>query len=200
MRRRMMCVPMILLCLVLTACGGKNGGGKAAEELALTIRAEHIAMNACTAHAEITADYGQRVYAFGLDLAWEKEGDLLLTLTAPEMVAGAVARIRAGETWLEFDGARLETGPLSSSGLSPVDAIPTLLSYAQVGFMAECGMVELDGVSALRVDCRDPDLPAGSGNEVSLWFDAGTHALLRGELASDGFTVIQCVFSNFSMT
>ena len=108
---------MIVLCLLLAACGGE-GGGSEAEELALVIRGEYLAMTGCTAHMEVTADYGQRVYTYGIDLTWQREGESTLTLTSPENVAGTTVRIQAGETWLDFDGVRaqaaLEAGRLLS--------------------------------------------------------------------------------------
>ncbi|MFQ7454198.1 MAG: hypothetical protein ACLRNQ_25725 [Flavonifractor plautii] len=85
-----------------------------------------------------------------------------------------------GETALEYDGMRVETGPLDDSGMSPVDAVPVLMDYVQEGFIAECGM-EAQGESEVsRVVCREPESAAGEGRECSLWFDPSTHALLRG--------------------
>ena len=82
--------------------------------------------------------------------------------------------------------------------MSPVDAIPALLRYAQKGFMAECGMETVEEAELLRIVCRDPEGTAGVGQECSLWFDSETHALVRGELSQDGFTVIQCRFTEFA--
>ena len=54
MRRRLLCVPMMTLVL-LTACGG-TAAGDPAEELALAVRGEYLAMERCAAEVEITAD------------------------------------------------------------------------------------------------------------------------------------------------
>ena len=189
-------VLMMSLCLVLTACGGA-GGMSEAERLALDIRGELLEMDGCAASLEVTADYGQRVYTYGMELNWRRGGETLLTLTSPENIAGVTARISAGETALEYDGTRVETGPLDGSGMSPVDAVPVLLDYAEGGYIAACGMETVDEREVLRVDCREPEAAAGEGRACSLWFDPSTHALLRGELSQDGFTVIQCEFSNF---
>ena len=188
----------ISVCLALAACGGE-AGESGAEQLALDIRGEYLEMAGCTAALEMTADYGQRVYTYGIDLSWQREGETVLTVTAPENVAGVTARILEGETALEYDGMRVETGPLDDSGMSPVDAVPVLLDYAEGGFIAACGMETLEEQEVLRVDCREPEAAAGKGRECSLWFDPSTHALLRGELSQDGFTVIQCVFTEFQM-
>ena len=61
---------MILLFL-LSACGSQ--GGSEGEELALTIRGEYLAMDRCDCQAQLTADYGQRVYDFTVSAAVEGE-------------------------------------------------------------------------------------------------------------------------------
>lgn len=198
MRLKRAGAPIIILCLLLSACGGGELGDRS-EQLALDIRGDYLAMTACTATAEMTADYGQRVYEYSMEISWQREGETVLSITAPENIAGIQARIQNGETALEYDGVRLETGPLNEQGLSPVDALPVLLAAAREGFIAECGMETLNDAGTLRICCRDPESQAGSGQEITLWFEPDTGALLRGELAVDGFTVIQCVFTSFSM-
>ena len=123
--RRSLLICVLMMTLSLSACGG-GGGGSEAEELALTIRGEYLAMTSCAAQAVVTADYGQRVYRYELSAAVNGE-DALLTLTAPETVAGLTARIEEDEGWLEYDGAILETGELAPGGLTPMGAIPALL-------------------------------------------------------------------------
>ena len=90
MRRRLLCVPMMTLAL-LTACGG-TAAGDPAEELALAVRGEYLAMERCAAEVAVTADYGQRVYEFLLSAAVDGE-ETVLTLREPELAAGITARI-----------------------------------------------------------------------------------------------------------
>ena len=115
--RRSLLICVLMMTLSLSACGG-GGGGSEAEELALTIRGEYLAMTSCAAQAVVTADYGQRVYRYELSAAVNGE-EALFTLTAPETVAGLTARIEEDEGWLEYDGAILETGELAPGGLTP---------------------------------------------------------------------------------
>ena len=190
MRKLLLCVLMTTL---LTGCG--STGVSEAEELALTIRGEYLSMNGCAVQASITADYGQRVYQYELAAAVNGE-ETLLTLSAPETVAGLTARITGEKGLLEFDGVSVETGPLDEHGLTPVSALPALLETARSGYIVSCALEEEGAV--LRVDCGDPAGSPGTGTEAVLWFDAATHALVRGEVSVDGFRVILCEFADFT--
>ena len=191
MRKGLICV--LMTTLLLAGCGG--AGVSEAEELALTIRGEYLSMENCAVQAAVTADYGQRVYEYQLTAAVTGE-ETVLTLTAPETVAGLTARITGEENRLEFDGVSVETGPLDPSGLSPVSSIPVLLEAARSGYMTACALEE-EG-TLLRVDCGDPAGTPGTGTETALWFDASSHALVQGEISVDGFRVILCEFSDFT--
>lgn len=194
MRKLLFCVPMMIL--LLSACTG-GAEGNEAEELALQIRGEYLAMGSCAGQAAITADYGQRVYQYELAVAVDGE-ETTLTLSAPDTVAGITARVTGQDGQLEYDGLSVETGPLDPEGLSPVSAVPALLEGARSGYIVSCALEE-DG-TLLRMDCGDPEGTPGTGSEVSLWFDTSTHALSRGEISVDGFLAILCEFTDFAMS
>lgn len=191
MHRLWLCVPMIAL--LLAGCGRLEVSE--AEQLALEIRGEYLELERCSASLEITADYGQRVYQFKMDAQVQGE-DAVLTLTAPETVAGLTARWAGEAGTLEYDGVAVETGSLDPEGLDPVSAFPVLLEAARSGYMAACALEE-DG-AVLRVDCGDPAGTPGQGTETTLWFDGETGALLRGEIRVDGFRVIGCACTAFT--
>ena len=185
-----------MMILLLSACTG-GAEGNEAEELALQIRGEYLAMSSCAGQAAITAGYGQRVYQYELAVAVDGE-ETTLTLSAPDTVAGITARVTGQDGQLEYDGLSVETGPLDPEGLSPVSAVPALLEGARSGYIVSCALEE-DG-TLLRMDCGDPEGTPGTGSEVSLWFDASTHALSRGEISVDGFRAILCEFTDFAMS
>lgn len=191
MRKCLVCV--LMTTLLLAGCGQRRGNE--GEELALTIRGEYLAMEGCALQAAVTADYGQRVYRYEMAVAVSGE-ETVLTLSAPETVAGLTARTAGEENRLEFDGISVETGPLDEDGLTPVSAVPALLEAARSGYITACALEE-DG-AVLRVDCGDPAGSPGTGTETALWFDVSTHALTRGEISTDGFRVILCEFSEFT--
>ena len=190
MRKLLICVLMTTL---LTGCGA--AGVSEAEELALTIRGEYLEQTSCTAVADVTADYGQRVYQYQMEVSVEGEETALL-LSAPETVAGITARLSGKDSLLEYDGISVETGPLDEDGLTPVSSIPVLLEAARSGYMTSCTLE--DEERTLRMDCGDPEGAPGTGREITLWFDASSHGLTRGEIRVDGFRAILCEFSDFT--
>lgn len=195
MRAKLFCTPMILLLLVLSACGSKTASEDA---LALRFRTDYLAMQSCEGKVNMVSDYGQRVYNYTLSFNWAKEGDMVLTLEQPEALSGITARITQGETSLEFNGASLETGPLSPDGLSPIDSLPATLDYIMNGYIAECGKESLGEVSCLRLSFRNPEQAAGEGEEAVLWLDEETGNLVQSEMMSQGTTVVRCQFTAFT--
>lgn len=188
---------MIFLLLAASLCGCTGADDE--NELALQVRSEVLAMESCSGTMEVTADYGQRVYQYAVEFSGNpKQADgLTMVLTAPQEVAGITAKIEKGKTSLAFDGVQLETGPLNEDGLSPLDALPAFLTAMESGYMAETGSELLGERDTLRITCRDPEQAPGQGLETVLWFDKAQKTLLRGELRSDGTTVVRCEFSAF---
>ena len=185
-------ISLLLLCL-LRGCTGADSNN----DLTLELRSDFLSREGCSGVMELTADYGQRVYAYTVEFDGTVKDGMTLVITAPEEVAGITANIREGQTYLEYDGVRLETGPVNEEGLSPLDALPTFLSAMESGYIAETGSEMMGETEVLRICCRDPETDPGQGLETVLWFDKAQKTLLRGEVRSDGFTVIQCEFSAF---
>lgn len=193
MKKRLLFLPMMLL--LLTGCGGGQEGKTGAEALAVAIRGEYMAMTAYSLQAKVNADYGQRVYDFTLSVTSDGE-ETTVVIQEPEMLAGVTARIDGDEGTLEYEDLSLETGFLDGESLSPVSALPTLVEGARTQYIDRCTLA--DGV--LEVHCADPEEDAGTGREVTLYFDAQTHALTGGEISQDGRRVITCEITEFTKT
>ena len=195
MGAKKVCTRMISLLLLCLLCGCT--GADSNNDLTLELRSDFLSREGCSGVMELTADYGQRVYAYTVEFDGTVKDGMTLVITAPEEVAGITANIREGQTYLEYDGVRLETGPVNEEGLSPLDALPTFLTAMESGYIAETGSEMRGETEVLRICCRDPETDPGQGLETVLWFDKAQKTLLRGEVRSDGFTVIQCEFSAF---
>lgn len=179
--------------MTLLPCSGcGRDEGQQALDTALTIRSEYLALDSFCAQAGLRADYGQRVYDYTLEVSAGPE-ETVLTVTAPELVAGITARTAGEGSYLEYDGLQLETGPLDKDGLTPISAIPAMLEAVRSRYITSCCFQE-DGL--LRMDCGSPDAPVGTGTEFVLWFDAENHDLVAGEISVDGYRRISCEFSS----
>lgn len=183
----------LLAAVLLCGCTGEQEDN----DLTLQLQKAFLSRAGCAGTMEITADYGQRVYSYTVTFSEETGKGLSMVLTAPEEVAGITATLEEGQTFLQFDGVCLQTGPLNADGLSPLDALPACLAAMESGFVAETGREQLGETEALRLCFRDPERPAGQGLETVLWFDRAQKTLLRGELRSDGTMVVRCEFSDF---
>lgn len=186
-------VLFLLMAVFLCACVGEE----ADNQQILQLRSDFLAMDQCSGSMEITADYGERVYDYTVTFSGTRKDGLTMVITEPETVAGITAKIVDGETFLVYDGVQLETGPLNEDGLSPLDALPSLISAMSSGYIAETGTEMLGERETLRVCIRDSKKEPGQGLEQILWFDKAQKTLLQGEIRSDGPTVIRCSFSDF---
>lgn len=181
----------------LSACSGE--GGADADGAALSVRGAYLSMSGCSGTLEVTADYGQRVYTYGMALDWSRDGETVLELTSPEEVAGLRARLTEEGGALEYDGVSVETGPLTGEGLSPMEAPLALLDGVREGYLASTGLETVDEREELHLVIRAPEGVPGTGTELEVWCDPETGALLRGEILSDGRTVVTCEFQSFTM-
>lgn len=194
-RKALSCV--LMMTLLLSGCGAKSGDSP--EQHAAVIRGEYLSMTAWSATVDLSASYGEQVFDFTVDAAWEKEGDLVITVTEPDLLSGITARIRDGETVLEYDGAGVSLGMLDISGLTPVTALPALMECVTKGYMARCGWSGEGEGKTLVILCRDPDRSPGEGTEYTLYFDPATHALLRAEVSVDGALCLTAALRDFTM-
>ncbi|MCD7844110.1 MAG: hypothetical protein LUG17_05760 [Clostridiales bacterium] len=188
--QRICFVVFCLLSLPLSGCGGASGPEDAVREM----RTLYQSAESVSGVADITADYGQRVYTYTAAV----EGTVstgTLTVQAPENIAGTVIQWAEDATSLTYEETTLETGALSDSGLSPADAIPAVLASCRAGALVECACEEDGGV--LYAELENPE---DESVTVSCWFDAENYVLQRAELSEDGTTVLTLVFSDFGIT
>lgn len=193
MRKVFSLFALMMLLLPLGSCFW-GGEGQKALDAALTIRGEYLAMSDFSTQVQLRADYGQRVYDYTLDVSSTKD-EMVLTVAAPELIAGVTARLKAEQSFLEYDDVCIETGPLNSDGLTPISAVPAILEAVRGAYITSCCF---DDGGILQVYYGDPDSPPGTGTEYVLWFQPETSNLTRGEISVDGRRCIECTFSPFT--
>ena len=193
MRRLLSCV--LMMTLLLSGC--KGNGDNSPEAAALALRDTYGNLAGWSSMADITAGVGDKVFDFTLDVSWQKEGETVLTITAPEVLAGITARIAGGETVLEYDGAGLSLGLLDGRGLTAVSAVPWVMEQIAGGYMAKCAWAG-ENKELLEITFRDPEAGANRGAEFRVTFGRETLALNGAEVSVDGASVLTIVFHNFT--
>lgn len=195
MRRMLSCVLMMSLLL----CSCKAGVGEMTPDTAaLAVRDTYGNLAGWSSTVDVTAEVGDKVFDFTLDAQWRREGETVLAITAPELLAGITARTARGETVLEYDGAGVSLGLLDGEGLTAVSALPWLMEQVDRGYMARCAWAG-ENQGLLQVTFRDPEAEANAGTECRITFDRESLALTGAEVSVDGASVLTARFSNFTM-
>ena len=194
MRKLTACV--LMMTLLLSGCQAGTAG-ETPEDAALAVREEYKALAGWSATVDVSVCYSETVYDFTLDAKWQRKGETVLTVTAPDLLAGVTARIAEGETVLEYDGAGLSLGLLDGDGLTPVSAVTAFMEQIEKGWMAKCAWSG-ENDELLQISFRDPELEADTGTQFLLTFDRASRALLSAEVSRLGETVLTASIRNFT--
>ncbi|MGI5976670.1 MAG: hypothetical protein ACOX68_03090 [Candidatus Limivicinus sp.] len=111
---------LISLCLLLSGCSDSELKEKCENFSTETSARENLSFT-----SKLRAEYDNRTNEFILEYSSDPQG-CTVRVVSPEIIRGITARAADGETALEFDGLRLDTGELDDFGLSPVSALPLL--------------------------------------------------------------------------
>ena len=178
---------LLLIVFTMTGCAGhtpKTG------QQALDFRTALMEQGGCSFTAQITADYGSRVYSFTVDCVNEKDRTQIQVLE-PESIADIRATVSADGTKLAFDGAELDFGKLANGHVSPITA-PWLIHHCWIGeYIAWSGN---DG------DLERVTYLSGYDEEeltVDTWFSDGIP--IRSEVVYDGVRCLVLELSDFQM-
>jgi hypothetical protein len=186
-----------MITLLLTGCGKQQDDTP--ENLAAQIRAEYMSLSGWSSDVNLSAEYGEQVFDFTVNASWKREGDTVITVKKPDLVAGITARIRDGETVLEYDGAGISLGMLDLSGLTPVSAIPAIMACITTGYLARCSWLGEGENRKLIVLSRDPNEAPEEGTEFTICIDPITHAIERAEVSVNGELRLTAQFTDFTM-
>ena len=121
-------VCVFLLSACVSACGNR------VDDLApmMQLRQDLAKADGCSFLAEITADYGDRIYNFTLKCTTNATGDAYFEVMKPESIAGISGRVSPIGGKLEFDDQVLLFSGLTQGQITPVIA-PWLMIKAITG-------------------------------------------------------------------
>ncbi|MCL2562675.1 MAG: hypothetical protein FWE08_01385 [Oscillospiraceae bacterium] len=181
MRRLAALLFALMLLLSATACSGEQDPN----ERILELRERFLASDQRFA-AELTADYGDRVHRF--TLRFDSAASTLEVL-APELIAGIVIEVSESGTVLHFEGAELNTGPLTEDGLSPLAALPMIVFQWKEGIITAAHYETFHDIRCVVMTTAISD-----NVQHMTWFDAETGVPIKAEILEDGFAVLTVAF------
>ena len=189
--RERMCVPMMTLCLLLTACGG-TGESPAAEA-----RLPYRDMAGCTMEATVSCGQDGALWQADLRCEYVPEGEIAVEVLAPETIAGVRAVLSDGETALVYEDLCLNAGTLGSEEVSPMACLPRLMDALREGWLLEENQENWGEVPCVRLTV---DQTGGGGGKIlsTLWLREAGGTPLRGEIAVDGEIILTADFTSFS--
>jgi len=178
-------LPAALSFLLLTACSAPSP-----EVTAEDIQQSYFQAESVTMTLDLTADYGEKVYPYKLACTVSPDGGEIV-IKEPEIIAGVRALIESDGVTLSYDGAEVYTGAILPDGLSPVDAVPVMVSLWREGLITETVWEPYGDIPCVAAVFRVSDSVT-----LRTWFDGETQLPVHAEFSSDGYTVIICDFEN----
>lgn len=140
---------------LLVFLAGCSGGGDSLDR-ALALRSRMVSSNGCTFDAEVTADYGDKLYIFAMSCQADSQGNVAFTVTAPESIAGITGTVSEQGGQLTFDDTALAFELLADGQFSPVSAPWLLVHTLRSGYLTSCAQVE-DGLLLSIDDSYEAD-------------------------------------------
>lgn len=181
-------LPMLTCCVLLCGCSGGNRDLERGMQLRdLLLEAEQ-----CQFHGNITADYGNQIYTFGMTCETDREGDMRFCVTAPEAIAGIAGVITQTSGMLTFDDSALQFSLLADGQLSPVAAPWIFMKTLRSGYLTSvCTEGEL-----LRLTLNDSY--EDGAVMADIWVDADLHPV-HGDFLYEGKRILSLDVEDFQI-
>ena len=190
--RKKIYVPMIALCLLLTACGSASG-----EDLAAQLRQPYADMTGCEMVAEVSCPQENLEWQAQLRCLYVPGGESSVEVLRPEEIAGVKAVLNDTDWRLEYQGTCLNAGAMSRENISPAACLPRLMSALRDGWLLEQNQEDWGEVPCLRICVDQTGLQEGKILSI-LWLRLDDGTPLRGEISVDGEIILTAEFTEFS--
>lgn len=178
---------VLVLLLLLTGCGGVSGE----IERGIALRARLLAAG-CSFDADITADYGDKLYTFSMACRGDSQGNLTFTVTQPETIAGITGTVSDTGGRLTFDDTALQFDLMADGQVTPVSAPWILLKTLRGGYLTSA-CTEGDLLRLSIDDSYDDD-----ALHLDIWLN-GEDRPVRGEILYENRRILSMEVTNFEI-
>lgn len=122
---------ILIFLVLLTGCSHS-----ASEiERGMALRGRLLQASSCSFDADITADYGEKIYTFSMTCEADARGGIRFTVTAPESIAGITGTVADDGGKLTFDDTALQFDLMADDQVTPVSAPWILLKTLRGGYL-----------------------------------------------------------------
>lgn len=178
----------VLAFVFLCGCGGSD----AQMERAMALRERLLSSQEVSFSTQVTADFGDETYTFGMSCKGDSRGDMEFAVTAPESISGITGNITDDGGSLTFDNTALGFSMLADGEVSAVSAPWLLLNTLRGGYLKSCGM---DG-NDLRLTIDDSY--ENDAMQLDIWLDSAD-APVRAEILWQGRRILYLTISGFQI-
>lgn len=179
---------LVAALLLLTGC---TGGTKEIDR-AMALRSKLLQAETVSFDADVTADYGDKLYLFGMHCQGDAEGTVAFVVTAPETIAGIAGNVSTQGGSLTFEDTVLSIGLLTDDQLNPVSAPWIFLKTLRSGYLTSAGM-EGEQLRLTIHDSYEED-----ALQLDIWLGEGDIPQ-QAEILYDGRKILSLVVDNFEM-
>lgn len=179
---------MLLAVCLLAGCAGQNRD----LERGIKLRTQLLGSNSCSFDADITADYGDKVYTFSLQCQADGNGNVHFTVTKPDSIAGIQGTVDGEDGALTFDDVALHFPLLADNQVTPVSAPWLLVKTLRSGYITSAGA----GKEYLRLSIDDSY--ADDALHLDIWLD-NSNTPVKAEILFRERKILSLDVKNFRM-
>ncbi len=173
-------VLLLLFCMgILTGCAGADSE----INRGMALRTKLLQAQSCAFDADITADYGDKLYTFSMYCQADAQGDVSFTVTAPETIAGITGIISEEGGRLTFDDVALQFDTMADDLVTPVIGPWILIKTLRSGYLTSACME--DELLRLTID----DSYEEDALQLDIWLD-GQDMPQRAEILHAGQRIV----------
>ena len=178
---------VVIMILMFCGCASKND----AYERVISLRSKLQSGQGCTFLANITADYGEKIYNFSLDCKSDSYGNIQFLVKEPESIAGISGELSQNKGTLLFDDQSLAFELLADGCASPISA-PWILMRAMLGGYIRSCTANDDGL-VIQIDDSYEEDPL----ILELWTDLQL-CPLRADIFWQGRRIVALEIKDFT--
>lgn len=177
---------LLLAVIFLTGCFGEG------DELERAIALRELLLHAdgYAFDSIITADYGEKIYTFGMHCQFDNTGALEFEVYDPETISGIKGTICDSIGKLTFEDTVLAFELLADGQISPISSPWIMIKTLRSGYLNACGLD--NGILKMEID----DSYAEDALHLDIWTDE-KDIPARAEIIWQGRRILTIDIRNF---